>query len=201
MKTHKITLLWSGIIGVVAIIAYSVFWYVDCWKNEWIKDISLAAFGSALLLVVTSIIGYRVGKEELRTKIVQESDSFSFADVLLEEGNQLSPKACARIMNIALNRLKNFYNIAIEYYQGCIFKDKNLQKLINDDIIPYAEQIANFKVKIAKPDQRIQAEFDKLWEAERDLRDKIDKWMQDKDFILGKEFNIDEDVKEQEKND
>lgn len=203
MKIHKSTLLWTGVTAVAALILYSIFGYMECLKNQWIADISLAIFGSALLLVVTSIIGYRIEKKELRWKIVQESDSFRMIDGILEEGNQLSTQALARITNMSLNRLKNFYNIVSEYYQGCIVKDKDLKILINNEIIPYAERIANFQVKIAKPDQAkdvIQQAFNELWNTDSELRNKVDKWMHDKQFAMGKEFNIDKE-KEQEKND
>ena len=71
MKIHKSTLLWTGVTAVAALILYSIFGYMECLKNQWIEDISLAIFGSALLMVVTSIIGYRIEKKELRWKIVQ----------------------------------------------------------------------------------------------------------------------------------
>ena len=62
------------------------------------------------------------------------------------------------------------------------------------------ERIANFQVKIAKPDQAkdvIEQAFNELWNADGEIRNKIDKWMHDKQFAMGKEFNIDKDEKEQ----
>ena len=162
----------------------------------WVKDVSLACCGSAVLLIVTSIIGYATEKRRTQERIIKEAFSFSMVDYILEEGNKLSLNALARITRTSLNKFKSLHSELKEYYQGCIFKDKKLKQLINEEIIHYAEKAESFRVILANPESKpdkINAKFDELWKLERQTSEKIDKWMKDKSFVLGKEFNIDED--------
>ena len=117
-------------------------------------------------------------------------------DYILEEENKLSLNALAKITRISLNKFKSLHSELKEYYQGCIFKDKKLKQLINEEIIHYAEKAESFRVILANPESKpdkIDAKFAELWKLERQTSEKIDKWMKDKSFVLGKEFNIDED--------
>ena len=76
MKVNKITLLSSSIAMIVTITLYSLCGYAECLKNVWVKDVSLACCGSAVLLIVTSIIGYATEKRRTQERIIKEAFSF-----------------------------------------------------------------------------------------------------------------------------
>lgn len=198
MTLHRKCLKWSIVISCIAIICYSIFGYVKCIMNLWLKDVALAICGSAILLIATSIVSYITEKRRIEERIVKASVSFSMTDYILEEGTQLSIQSLAKITKISLTNLNSLYNELREYYQGCILKDEILKNLINNDIIPYAEKIENFRVLLSNPNcesEQVNIKFDDLWESEKTLNNKIDTWLKGKKFILGDEFKIEEQEK------
>ena len=205
MKYNRIVLVYSIVIGVISLIAYSIFGYIECMLNFYIKDISLAVLGSASFVIVTSIIGYLLEKRRTTERIINAFCSFSIANFILEEGLKLNQQSLARLANVSYNRNNTMYMALKEYYQGCFFKDEKLKEIINEEIIPYAQKIANFRVTVAKiiedPNNKssnIEEKFNELWHTEQEISNHIDAWMVEKGFLLGKEFNIEDNQKEQQ---
>ncbi len=190
---HRKCLKWSMFFSCIFIALYSIFEYVSCLKCSWISDISLAACGSAFLLIPTSVVGYITEKRRTQERIIKESNSFLMADYIVEENGELSKQSLFKITKFILNNLERLHSELKNYYDGCICKDCNLKQLINNEIIPYAEKVANFKVLLADPNsdsKQITEKFNDLMKIEQELTEKIDQWMKENGFILGEEFKV-----------
>ncbi|MBE6667584.1 MAG: hypothetical protein E7607_04650 [Ruminococcaceae bacterium] len=161
----------------------------------------MAVLGSVVIVIVTSIIGYQLEKRKTPERIIHAYCLPSIADFVLEEDKKLDHRASIRLTNISYNRNSILYRELKEYYQGSFLKDEKLQNLINEKIIPYAEKVKNFQVIVATPNNEsnnITKKFNDLWNSEQELDKHIDEWMKNKGFLLGKEFNIEDNQKEQE---
>lgn len=194
MRYNKILSISASIVAVISLATYSIFGYVECIQNIYIKDISLAVFGSALLLLVSSIVGYFIEKKRLQDEILGLTYEWNTAtDIYYEiKDNGISLNSIVKLLDNSYHKLLILHGKMREYSRGLFKKDKELNSIILD-MRPYAEYLTTFAVRLRHPNyntQNISTEINTLLEKENALNERFSNWMKTSKFKMGEIFNI-----------
>ena len=144
MRNHKIIFYCALCISILAIsIVLIDIFYINSYK-EWLKDILLAVFSSAVFVTIVSIIEYFSAKRMLLKDINNlrraEQNGWNLILFAIKQNNTYNyteQGACAMVKssNDAWMQLEQ---CLIEYNKGCFIGDQELRDLItkvNDGII------------------------------------------------------------------
>jgi len=195
MKYNRILSICSSVATLVSLLLYSIFGYIKCIQNAYMKDISLAIFGSALLLLVSSIVGYFIEKRRLQDDILNLSYEWNVATELYYENkdNGISINSTLKLLQISYDKLFAMHNKMRQYWRGLFFKDDELYEIICD-MRSHAEFLTNWDVRLHHPQydvKNIQSEINALLDKENTLNERISNWMKKSKFEMGEPFNID----------
>ena len=194
MKYNKILSISSSAVAILSLVTYSLFGYVECIQNIYIKDISLAVLGSALLLLVSSIVGYFIEKKHLQEEILSLTYEWNIAtDIYYEiKDNGISLNSIVKLIDNSYRKLLLLHSKMRMYSRGLFKKDKELKNIICD-LRPFAEYLTNFTVLLRHPNynpQNISTEINTLLEKENALNERLSNWMKTSKFEMGEDFNI-----------
>lgn len=195
MKYNRILSICSSVATLISLLLYSIFGYVKCIQNSYMKDISLAVFGSALLLLISSIVGYFIEKKRLQDDILSLTYDWNVAtDIHYEiEENGISKNTVIKLIDNSYHKLMLLHHKMRDYHRGLPKKDDDLYKIISD-MRPHAEYLTNLSVRIRHPRydvSKILTEINVLLEKEEEMNNRISKWMDKSKFTKGEPFNID----------
>lgn len=195
MKYNRILSICSSVATLVSLLLYSIFGYIKCIQNAYIKDISLAVFGSALLLLVSSIVGYFIEKKRLQDDILNLSYEWNVAtDIYYEiRENGISKNTVIKLTDNSYHKLFAAHNKMRQYWRGLFFKDDELYEIICD-MRSHAEFLTNWSVRLRHPKydvNNISSEINTLLKKEEKLNERISNWMNKTNFTMGEPFNID----------
>jgi hypothetical protein len=157
MKYNKILSISSSAVAILSLVTYSLFGYVECIQNIYIKDISLAVFGSALLLLVSSIVGYCIEKKHLQEEILSLTYEWNTAtDIYYEiKDNGISLNSLVKLIDGSYHKLLLLQGKMRDYSRGLFIKNEELKNIIYD-IRPFAEYLTALTVRLRHPNYNSQ---------------------------------------------
>ena len=198
MKQNRIALISSIIASVVVLVGYTCFGYINCIQCDWLRDIFLALFGSSALIILTSIIGYKVEEFNCKRKMIEAMCDFSFSYEIIRESDNgtLNKKAIGEIVGYAQSKTDKLRIALVEYYQGIFKKNLELKKLINDRLYNYDYEVVKLSTYLSSEEAKIEVAHKKLFtllKEANDITDELSKWMENEKFILGDNFEFGDD--------
>lgn len=204
MKQHKLALLVALICTFVSLAAYLCGACISFYRNDILKDISLAILSSAVFVVVLSAIGYRIERSRVLNDILLNNTSGvnDFLTSGISNDNSFTRQALTRIVHQSLDSTSKLKNSLVEYYCGSIRKDRNLQNLLNIELCEYAKELSYFEVYLFSPNPQeeiISSKFEKLKSNGEKMYDSVISWLEGTNIKIGEEFDLgDNFIKEYE---
>ena len=194
MKYNKTLTIISIAISLSSFAFYSVFGYIECIRNVFIKDISLAIFGSALVLLASSIAGYFIEKRHQQAEILALTYDWNIGTELCEDlsNNSIPKSSVMRVLHNSYEKIVSLHNKLAQYNRGLYIKDKEIKK-IAFTIREYAESLTKFELYLIKNQnyENLTKKLMTIIEVEGFINESISNWMRKKKFEMGEPFNID----------
>lgn len=205
MRQHKLALLIAIICTLVALSAYLCGAFICFYRNDILKDISLAVLSSAVFVVVLSAIGYKIEKNRTLNSILVNNTSGvnEFLTSEINSNNSFTRQAFARLIHLSLEQIMKLKSCLDDYYHGSIRKDKNLKVLINDVLREYCKMLSDFEVYIFSPSPKeeiISTKFTQLQNNGDKVYDSVIAWLKGTNVKIGESFEYGDDFIEKYEN-
>lgn len=205
MRQHKLALFIALLFTLASLAAYLCGAFICFYRNDILKDISLAVLSSAVFVVVLSAIGYKIEKNHTLDNILVNNTSGvnEFLTSEINSNNGFTRQAYARLIHLSLEQIMKLKSCLADYYCGCIRKDNNLKNLINDVLREYCKMLSDFEVYLFSPSPReeiISTKFTQLQNSGEKMYDSVIAWLEGTAVKIGADFKYGDDFIEKYEN-